>query len=135
MSTRRSSSRSSQSTSNTLRVPKWKTSGLFSSQPATSISKVFAQPLQGSPLRSAIDQLPAHAVSVQDDTRSTVGDDDSSVKQERASVAGEDEHESLHTLAEEGGSCSVSASSAVSVALKEEDSQDTKSKSLLYIAS
>ena len=69
-----SSPKSTRST--TSRTLRWRSSQFvsLSSQPATGVSKVFAQPLQGSPLPSAIDGLPP--VSASDDSRSIFSTDD-----------------------------------------------------------
>lgn len=76
------SSKSSR-TSNSSRTPRWRSSQFLSTsaQPPTSISKVFAQPLQGSPLRSAIEGLPS--VISTDDSASLLSVDEMRKKRER----------------------------------------------------
>ena len=59
--------------------PKWRNTRL-AAQPAISVSKVFAQPLQGSPLRSAID-----TVALLDDAASIYSESDMPRKRERGS--------------------------------------------------
>ena len=94
------SSKSSQS-ARSPRKPKWRSSQFLSTsaQPATSISKVVAQPLQGSPLRPAIEGLPSVS-SILDDHRSIyssngmrkeVRDEESRSSQESPRQAGESE--------------------------------------------
>ncbi|KAI0338674.1 hypothetical protein BDW22DRAFT_1362769 [Trametopsis cervina] len=82
----------------------------------TGLSRVFAQPLQGSPLRSAIDQLDVHVLA-DADARSTLGEDERASIRTSASMRDADgvglkrKRSSQHTLALADGEGSSSASS------------------------
>ena len=93
------------------RKPKWRSSQFLttSGQPATGVSKVFAQPLQGSPLRSAIDGLPS--VTSLDDNGSIFSVDEMRKKRERVvevavedpQLRGADPSQEAEVASKEGG--------------------------------
>lgn len=62
----------STTTFNSDRTPKWRSlSSKKKPKPATSVSLIFAQPQQGAPLRSAVDNLPAVGI---DDSASFISE-------------------------------------------------------------